>query len=55
MVTELHAVKPAPGVEKVLAPNDPQMHYKEKCQQEGIPVPAEYSIIWQRINHYFLV
>ncbi|MGU5307534.1 ureidoglycolate dehydrogenase, partial [Escherichia coli] len=28
------------GVEKVLAPNDPQMHYKEKCQQEGIPVPA---------------
>lgn len=40
MVTELHAVKPAPGVEKVLAPNDPQMHYKEKCQQEGIPVPA---------------
>ncbi|MEO3174826.1 hypothetical protein ABHC11_10060, partial [Escherichia coli] len=18
----------------------PQMHYKEKCQQEGIPVPA---------------
>lgn len=40
MVTELHAVKPVPGVEKVLAPNDPQMHYKEKCQQEGIPVPA---------------
>ncbi|EHU41538.1 Ldh family oxidoreductase [Escherichia coli] len=40
MVMELHAVKPAPGVEKVLAPNDPQMHYKEKCQQEGIPVPA---------------
>ncbi len=40
MVTELHAVKPAPGIEKVLAPNDPQMHYKEKCQQEGIPVPA---------------
>ncbi|WP_336131027.1 hypothetical protein, partial [Escherichia coli] len=22
------------------APNDPQMLYKEKCQQEGIPVPA---------------
>ncbi len=29
MVTELHAVKPA-RCRKVLAPNDPQMHYKEK-------------------------
>lgn len=30
MVTELHAVKPAPGVEKVLAPNDPQNALQRK-------------------------
>ncbi|MEO3990191.1 Ldh family oxidoreductase [Pseudocitrobacter cyperus] len=39
MLTELRAVKPVPGVEKVLAPNDPQMNYKALCQQKGIPVP----------------
>ena len=38
MRDELRAVKPVPGVEKVLAPNDPQVRYKEKCQSEGIPV-----------------
>lgn len=38
MRDELRAVKPVPGVEKVLAPNDPQVRYKEKCQREGIPV-----------------
>ncbi|HCO8821952.1 TPA: Ldh family oxidoreductase [Escherichia coli] len=38
MRDELRAVKPVPGTEQVLAPNDPQMRYKEKCQQEGIPV-----------------
>ena len=46
MVTELRAVKPVPGVEKVLAPNDPQMMYKEKCQQNGIPVaPGIYQYL----------
>ncbi|MEZ7214649.1 Ldh family oxidoreductase [Klebsiella spallanzanii] len=40
MVTELRAVKPVPGVEKVLAPNDPQMIYKEKCHKHGIPVAS---------------
>ena len=40
MVAELHAVKPAPGVEKVLAPNDPQMIYRQQCRQQGIPVPS---------------
>lgn len=38
MRDELRAVRPVPGVEKVLAPNDPQMAYKAKCQREGIPV-----------------
>ncbi|URN99324.1 Ldh family oxidoreductase [Leclercia adecarboxylata] len=38
MRDELRAVKPVPGVEKVLAPNDPQISYKERCQREGIPV-----------------
>ncbi|ECI3851885.1 Ldh family oxidoreductase [Salmonella enterica subsp. enterica] len=38
MVNELRAVKPMPGVDKVLAPNDPQIAYKEKCLKEGIPV-----------------
>ncbi|HBR2029530.1 Ldh family oxidoreductase [Klebsiella quasipneumoniae] len=38
MRDELRAVRPVPGTEKVLAPNDPQMRYKEKCQREGIPV-----------------
>jgi LDH2 family malate/lactate/ureidoglycolate dehydrogenase len=40
MVTELRAVKPVPGVDKVMAPNDPQMLYKEKCHRDGIPVPT---------------
>ncbi len=30
MVNELRAVKLMPGVDKVLAPNDPQIAYKEK-------------------------
>ncbi|WP_413113627.1 Ldh family oxidoreductase [Thaumasiovibrio sp. DFM-14] len=38
MVGELRAVKPAPGTEQVLAPNDPQVAYKAKCEVEGIPV-----------------
>ncbi|WP_159565520.1 Ldh family oxidoreductase [Budvicia diplopodorum] len=38
MRDELRAVTPVPGVDKVLAPNDPQMTYKEKCLNEGIPV-----------------
>ncbi|VYU13225.1 ureidoglycolate dehydrogenase [Metakosakonia massiliensis] len=38
MVSELRAVRPMPGVEKVMAPNDPQVAYKMKCMQEGIPV-----------------
>jgi LDH2 family malate/lactate/ureidoglycolate dehydrogenase len=38
MTAELRQVKPVPGVDKVLAPNDPQVAYKAKCQLEGIPV-----------------
>ncbi|HAX5005901.1 TPA: Ldh family oxidoreductase [Escherichia coli] len=38
MRDELRAVRPMPGVKEVLAPNDLQRRYKEKCQQEGIPV-----------------
>ncbi len=38
MVSELHAVKPVLGVDKVLAPNDLQQAYKEKCEAEGIPI-----------------
>jgi LDH2 family malate/lactate/ureidoglycolate dehydrogenase len=38
MTKELRAVKPVPGVEKVMAPNDPQVAYKVKCELEGIPV-----------------
>ncbi|MBW7985094.1 Ldh family oxidoreductase [Enterobacillus tribolii] len=38
MVNELRAVKPMPGVDNVLAPNDPQVAYKEKCLKDGIPV-----------------
>ncbi|MGV2986407.1 Ldh family oxidoreductase [Vibrio sp. E150_011] len=38
MVSELRSVAPVPGTEKVLAPNDPQVAYKAKCEVEGIPV-----------------
>ncbi|WP_354623105.1 Ldh family oxidoreductase [Psychromonas sp. MME2] len=38
MINELRAVKPVPGVDKVMAPNDPQVAYKAKCLVEGIPV-----------------
>ncbi|WP_232304729.1 Ldh family oxidoreductase [Agarivorans gilvus] len=38
LVNELHQVPPAPGVDKVLAPNDLQVEYKIQCQQNGIPV-----------------
>ena len=41
MVKELQAAPPAPGVEKVLAPNDIQVEYKAKCQKEGIPIKTE--------------
>lgn len=44
MVSELRAVTPAPGVEKVLAPNDPQVAYKAKCEKEGIPVLKVFTI-----------
>lgn len=39
MVNELHQVQPVPGRDKVLAPNDLQVAYKQKCDVEGIPVP----------------
>lgn len=38
MVNELRQVPPVPGVDKVMAPNDPQVEYALSCQQNGIPV-----------------
>ncbi|GAB3480584.1 Ldh family oxidoreductase [Marinomonas epiphytica] len=38
MVTELHQVKPAPGFDKVQAPNEPQLAYLADCQSNGVPV-----------------
>lgn len=38
MVSELHQVKPAPGFDSVMAPNEPQMAYLNECQQHGIPI-----------------
>ncbi|WP_026960083.1 MULTISPECIES: Ldh family oxidoreductase [Aliagarivorans] len=38
LVSELHAVPPVPGKDKVLAPNDLQVEYKQRCDKEGIPV-----------------
>ncbi|PMH45328.1 ureidoglycolate dehydrogenase [Vibrio sp. 10N.286.49.B3] len=38
MIGELRAVTPAPGFDKVLAPNDPQMDYKLDCLEHGVPV-----------------
>ncbi len=38
MVNELRDVPPVPGVDKVMAPNDPQVAYAAKCDLEGIPV-----------------
>lgn len=40
MVSELRDVSPVPGVEKVLAPNDLQIVYKQRCFKEGIPVAS---------------
>lgn len=38
MVSELHQVKPAPGFDKVIAPNEPQMAYLAECQENGVPI-----------------
>lgn len=38
MVSELRNVKPIPSVDKVRAPNDPQVEYKKACDEQGIPV-----------------
>ncbi|MGL6259477.1 Ldh family oxidoreductase [Vibrio sp. WXL210] len=38
MMQELRAVRPVPGVDKVRAPNDPQVEYKAQCEANGIPV-----------------
>ncbi|MCM2679577.1 Ldh family oxidoreductase [Echinimonas agarilytica] len=38
LVNELHQVTPAPGVDKVLAPNDLQVAYRAECDRSGIPV-----------------
>ncbi|CCN84048.1 putative Malate/L-lactate dehydrogenase [Vibrio nigripulchritudo SFn27] len=40
MVQELHEAPTAPGVDKVLAPNEPQVAYQKQCEREGIPVPS---------------
>ncbi len=40
MVQDLHDAPTAPGVDKVLAPNEPQVAYQKRCVTEGIPVPA---------------
>ncbi|MEZ9311355.1 Ldh family oxidoreductase [Vibrio sp. 10N.286.49.F3] len=46
MVSELRQVKPAPGFDKVLAPNDPQVEYKSECLESGIPVaPGVYEFL----------
>ncbi|GLT15315.1 Ldh family oxidoreductase [Vibrio algivorus] len=46
MVTELRAVKPVPGRESVLAPNDPQVQYAKDCDENGIPVaPGVYDYL----------
>ena len=39
MVQELHEAPTAPGVDKILAPNEPQVAYQKRCEQEGSPVP----------------
>ncbi|MCF7364436.1 Ldh family oxidoreductase [Vibrio sp. A1-b2] len=38
MMHELRDVRPVPGVDKVRAPNDPQVEYKAQCEKQGIPV-----------------
>ncbi|RKF17947.1 Ldh family oxidoreductase [Alginatibacterium sediminis] len=40
MIKELHEVPPAPGVEKVIAPNEPQVEYLKQCEINGIPVDS---------------
>ncbi|MFT2111709.1 Ldh family oxidoreductase [Marinomonas sp. 2405UD68-3] len=49
MVSELHQVKPAPGFDQVVAPNEPQVAYFEACQKQGIPVTD--SIYQYLTNH----
>ncbi|WP_413113624.1 Ldh family oxidoreductase [Thaumasiovibrio sp. DFM-14] len=38
LVSELRQVKPVPGAQKVMAPNDPQIAYTQECLKQGIPV-----------------
>lgn len=38
MTQELREVRPVPGVDKVRAPNDPQVEYAAQCDVQGIPV-----------------
>jgi len=38
MVMELHQVKPAPGFDKVMAPNEPQIAYLADCEKNGVPI-----------------
>jgi LDH2 family malate/lactate/ureidoglycolate dehydrogenase len=52
MVTELRAVKPVPGVDKVMAPNDPQMLYKENAIGMAFPYQPVFLIIYQEIVDY---
>jgi LDH2 family malate/lactate/ureidoglycolate dehydrogenase len=48
MVMELHDVPPAPGFEKVRAPNEPQKEYLAECQEHGVPVPDS---IYEYLTH----
>ena len=40
VLDEVASVKPAPGVERVMVPGDPERQSREKRLREGIPVPA---------------
>jgi uncharacterized oxidoreductase len=40
VLDRLEAVPPAPGVERVLVPGDPERQHRERRTREGIPVPA---------------
>jgi uncharacterized oxidoreductase len=40
VLDRLEAVPPAPGVERVLVPGDPERQHRERRSREGIPVPA---------------
>jgi uncharacterized oxidoreductase len=43
----LDQVPPAPGVEKVLVPGDPERASRERRQRDGIPVPAT---VWRDLD-----